>query len=284
MNSCYICNSTKFLKVDGIVRDLPNLNILKCNNCGLITLESFDHIDDTYYEFGGMREEDEYIQDLSNVQLDEDDKKRFNDLKDRIKDKDILDFGAGEGGFLSMCKEVANNVVGLEIDDRARKTIVNHYNIICYKQLKDIPVTTKFDFITLFHVIEHLKDPIDVIKKLSKHLNPNGKIILEFPNADDALLSLYKSDEFSKFTYWSCHLMLYNEDNIKKLLKKASLNCITKQIQRYPLSNHLYWLSNNKPGGHIIWNFLDTKILNKEYEKVLGANGSCDTLWVEASI
>jgi hypothetical protein len=45
-------------------------------------------------------------------------------------------------------------------------------------------------------------------------------------------------------------------------------------IQRYPLSNHLYWLSEGKPGGHNIFDFLDTK----EYENNLIKNNISDTL------
>jgi len=53
----------------------------------------------------------------------------------------------------------------------------------------------------------------------------------------------------------------------------------TKYIQRYPLSNHLYWLSNNKPGGHQKWgNFIDSPELTKAYESQLSSMGVTDTV------
>ena len=55
----------------------------------------------------------------------------------------------------------------------------------------------------MFHVIEHLKDPVNLLKKASHFLKDDSKIFLEIPNADDVLLSLYKSKDFSKFTYTS---------------------------------------------------------------------------------
>ena len=51
-----------------------------------------------------------------------------------------------------------------------------------------------------------------------------------------------------------------------------------EQFQRYPLSNHLYWLSHGKPGGHELWNFLNNKNLAKSYENELSKLGKCDTI------
>ncbi|EOG4053627.1 class I SAM-dependent methyltransferase [Campylobacter jejuni] len=40
-----------------------------------------------------------------------------------------------------------------------------------------------YDVITAFHVIEHLQDPVNILKKLSSKLKDNGKIIVEVANA-----------------------------------------------------------------------------------------------------
>lgn len=52
-----------------------------------------------------------------------------------------------------------------------------------------------------------------------------------------------------------------------------------KHIQRYPLSNHLYWLSKGKPAGHVKWgNFLDSEELSKAYENQLASLQATDTI------
>ncbi len=52
-----------------------------------------------------------------------------------------------------------------------------------------------------------------------------------------------------------------------------------KYIQRYSLSNHLYWLSNDKPGGHQKWgSFIDSPELTKAYEAQLSSIGATDTV------
>ena len=136
-----------------------------------------------------------------------------------------------------------------------------------------------YDLITAFHVIEHLPDPLQVLKSLAEKLSLNGQIIIEVPNSEDALLTLYDCDAFQHFTYWSQHLFLFNSNNLNLLARKAGLKVKAIQhIQRYPLSNHLHWLSKGMPGGHKAWSFIDSPELNNAYVNALAAIGKTDTL------
>lgn len=72
-------------------------------------------------------------------------------------------------------------------------------------------------------------------------LEKNGEIIVEVPNSDDALLTLYENKGFQNFTYWSEHLFLFSSKAIVNMVEQAGLKSNwVKHIQRYPLSNHLY--------------------------------------------
>ena len=48
--------------------------------------------------------------------------------------------------------------------------------------------------------------------------------------------------------------------------------------QRYPLSNHLYWLSQGKPNGHKIWDDFNDKVLDTHYSDQLKKLNLTDTL------
>ena len=134
-------------------------------------------------------------------------------------------------------------------------------------------------------VFEHLKDPLDVLKRFKPFLKTKGEIIIEVPNSDDALLSLFNSNSFSDFTYWSQHLFLFNESTLEDLIIKAGFKVnFIKQIQRYPLSNHLYWLSKNLPNGQNILTIFNNKSLIREYTKILEKEKICDTLLVSISL
>ncbi|WP_415578382.1 class I SAM-dependent methyltransferase, partial [Helicobacter burdigaliensis] len=140
--------------------------------------------------------------------------------------------------------------------------------------------------ITAFHVVEHLQDPIIILKELSACLKENGKMIIEVPNANDALLTIYKNKAFREFTYWSPHLYLYSLHTLRLLGEKADLKVeFVKCIQRYPLSNTLYWLSNGLPAGQKHWgNFIDNPILQNAYEQTLASLGTTDTLIAQFSL
>jgi 2-polyprenyl-3-methyl-5-hydroxy-6-metoxy-1,4-benzoquinol methylase len=136
-----------------------------------------------------------------------------------------------------------------------------------------------YDLITAFHVVEHLSDPRSILREFKDFLAPKGRIVIEVPSSSDALLTLYESEPFQHFTYWSQHLYLFNAKTLETLVQQSGLKVISiQQYQRYPLSNHLYWLSKGKPGGHKFWSFLDSSILQQAYADTLARIGQCDTL------
>ncbi|MEK7308506.1 MAG: class I SAM-dependent methyltransferase, partial [Nitrospirota bacterium] len=272
ISRCYLCGEKNFKMRQGKVRDNPSLKIAECTSCGLVFLSSFSHIKRGFYENSGMHEGkiniEQWLKETEN-----DDKRRFSYFKRLLMKKDVLDFGCGAGGFLALAKEVAANVVGVEPEISLKR----HFKKHSLKTFRNIDkVSGYFDVITLFHVLEHMPDPCDILKKLMKNLKKNGRIIIEVPSADDALLTLYENEAFSRFTYWSCHLFLFNVKTLAELARQAGLQVnYIKQIQRYPLSNHLHWLAKGKPGGHKTWNFLDSIELNNAYEKQLASIGAC---------
>jgi 2-polyprenyl-3-methyl-5-hydroxy-6-metoxy-1,4-benzoquinol methylase len=285
ITNCYLCKSTNFLKRQGVVRDNPDLNVLECTECKLVFLSDFNHINSSHYENSGMHGDTlisipEWLKDTES-----DDERRFQFIKIKAINKILLDFGCGVGGFLLKSKNITKLSVGIEPEMRLQN-FYKSQNLTVYKNLEELQKQKiKFDIITAFHVMEHLPDPILTLTHIKTSLKEDGEIILEVPNSDDALLTLYNSKEFSNFTYWSQHLYLFNQFNLSKLINKAGLkvNWI-RQVQRYSIANHLYWLSFGKPGGHKVWAFLDNQEIISAYENNLASLGICDTLIASASI
>ena len=134
----------------------------------------------------------------------------------------------------------------------------------------------------MFHVLEHIQDPVQQLKDLSVLLRTGGSIYIEVPNANDALLSIYNSDEFRKFNANEEHLYTFNSENLKCIAAKSGFDVgYVKQVQRYPLSNHLSWLQSGKPLGQLQYDFLNDPELKDAYSSVLSKAGSCDTLFAK---
>jgi 2-polyprenyl-3-methyl-5-hydroxy-6-metoxy-1,4-benzoquinol methylase len=281
MNSCYLCNSKRYTLRDGSVRDDPEIKVLECEECGLVYLSSLNHIENDHYENSGMH--DGETPDI-NTWLKEtatDDERRYQFLKEKMVNSTVLDFGCGAGGFLDRAGKTASKVAGVELE-AALQSSFNKRELSVYPSLQNaIDNSEKYNLITAFHVVEHLSDPVSILQNLSQLLGGRGEIIVEVPSSNDALLTLYNNEPFQNFTYWSQHLFLFNTTTIQMLIKKAGLKLNwTKHIQRYSLSNHLYWLAKGKPGGHKEWYFMESVELNRQYENQLATLGMTDTIMV----
>ena len=56
-----------------------------------------------------------------------------------------------------------------------------------------------FDTILMFHVLEHLDDPVKTLKEIRRILKPNGKLIISTPDFDCAMARKYgNSGEIGK--------------------------------------------------------------------------------------
>lgn len=280
-NKCYLCGSEQSKIIHKGVRGNSNIDVLKCSDCGLVRLSEFILNSDEYYEESGMRagETEANLKEIRTTALT-DDRRRFDFISRMIENKNYLDFGCGAGGVLLQARDIAKSVYGIELE-KAMVTALRKDGINCYASIEQAyqELQGKIDVISLFHVLEHLEDPLYFLKQLETMLSDEGIMIIEIPNADDALLSLYNNDNFADFTYWESHLYLYNNSTFKRLMKKAKLKIrFLGQIQRYPLSNALYWLAKGKPGGHKEWSMLSNDRLDIEYENTLAKLGIADTI------
>lgn len=279
---CYLCNGSALAERKGAVRDDPTLRILECSACGLVMLSSAQHIHTAHYADSGMHGDSapsirEWLR-----QSEPDDQRRFEMLATAMVSRRVLDFGCGAGGFVRKAAAIAAQAAGVEIERRVREFWCEELTIC--PDLRE--AGRGYDLVTAFHVVEHLPDPRAMLKELASHLASGGRLVIEVPSSDDALLTLYDNGAFQRFTYWSQHLYLFNAETLRRLAEQAGLRVVAiQQFQRYSLANHLYWLSRGQPGGHQHWPFLDTPELTRAYAAALAAVGRCDTIiaHVEAS-
>ncbi len=207
----------------------------------------------------------------------EDDNRRAIQFEKNLKNKDILDFGCGWGGFLNNIKNF-KSLSGVEL----RKECINYI----HKNLNKISISDnlnffeeKFDIITMFHVLEHIPYQTETLKVLKSKLKKKGKIIIEVPHAEDFLILQDELKEFKNFTFWSQHLILHTYKSLKSILLKSGFKNINIQYyQRYNFSNHLGWFLKRKPGGHNFYKEIASDSLNLSYCENLKKIGQTDTL------
>ena len=279
---CYLCGSSDYFVREGSCRDNLSLKIYECNECGLVFLSDFSHIEDSFYEENGQSQSNEKINISNTISCIYTDR-RFTNFSSKFRNKKILDFGCGKGNFLKKLKNenISKELYSLEINESYRKSLEKDF--IHYSSIEEIE-DNSLDCITMFHVLEHLPDPLSILNNLYLKLKKGGSLLIEVPNCNDILLKKYNNKAFKNFTYWSCHLFLFNSVTIRSLINRTKFNVnYIEYYQRYSLSNHLYWLAEGKPGGHEIYSFLDDNDLNELYAKKLSLIGQTDTVIAEIS-
>jgi 2-polyprenyl-3-methyl-5-hydroxy-6-metoxy-1,4-benzoquinol methylase len=244
-----------------------------------VQLSSFDHIGEAFYRDSHMHDDQACDEELVRSVGLEDAARRFHMFSEDIFGKRVLDIGCGDGQFLALAKTVASVAVGCEPD----KQWAAHHKKLDINVVSDVSLLgeqARFDVITMFHVLEHIPEPLLFLAGAKARLaGGGGVLIVEVPSANDALLTLYENRVFSEFTYWSCHLYLHTPETLQMLMEKAGFRTVElRQYQRYPLANHLYWLARGRPGGQKIWTELDDPTLNAAYARVLAEQGKCDTI------
>jgi SAM-dependent methyltransferase len=103
---------------------------------------------------------------------------RINQLY-REKNAKLLDIGCGEGTFLSYARKNGWRVTGTELNPtRARDAGLN-----VQQNLAEIMAEAPFDCITLWHSLEHMRDPSLILQQAHALLAEKGLLFIAVPNA-----------------------------------------------------------------------------------------------------
>jgi SAM-dependent methyltransferase len=273
-----ISSENSFIPFHSSTRDRKDIAVLRCSRSGVITLSRTDHMDITYYEkLDSIGEFTTEQREQAIEEFRKDDERRARFILPFVTNKRWIDVGTETGGILRLLRSAALEAIGVEPKNDARE-LVSKDGFKTYPLLKDVE-RTDIDVITLFHVFEHLTQPLEVLKEAFAVLSPGGRLVLEVPHANDILINLLDLKSFKDFTFWSEHLILHTRNSLRRFVDVAGFtDIVITGIQRYPLSNHLYWLRKQAPGGHKLWSMLDTPELTSSYESMLQGIDQTDTL------
>jgi len=190
----------------GVSSRLVDISLYVCNECGYIQLQDLSE-----------REISEiYGDEVYNIENPLQNRKRYglitDDDQNKFNDARVLEVGGGRNSFLDLLPSNAEKWVSdFDVNDDVLKSadgalIGDFIDVDC----RDI----LFDYIFLFHVLEHFNYPDLALRKIRNLLNSNGKLVLEVPNfAHEVLYIPY-------YTLFHMHVSLFTEDSLMLILKK----------------------------------------------------------------
>ena len=161
-----------------------------------------------------------------------------------------MDFGSGHGGFLEQAQGRIKDICGYEVSQRTCESH-NQAGWRCYQFLTDVPVDR--EVILLFHVLEHIPDSQQFLEQLQDNFPQAKTFVIEVPNNDEVLNSLFENKAYRKNHYSSEHLFYFNPQTLRNIVESSKMEIqVETQLQRYTLANHFGWLKNQERGGQDI--------------------------------
>ncbi|MEW6040507.1 MAG: methyltransferase domain-containing protein [Elusimicrobiota bacterium] len=160
---------------------------------------------------------------------------RYRFAKELVNGKKVLDLACGEGYGSNMLAEVAESVVGIDIDEMSIKHAVLKYvkgNLKFIKgSITEIPVKGEkiFDVIICFEALEHIEEHYELMKEIKRLLKDDGIFIVSTPNK-----FIYSVQPNYKNPF---HLKELYFDEFKNLLLSNFKNVFIYGQKIYPVSN-----------------------------------------------
>lgn len=262
------------------VRDRSDVEVWRCERSGVILLDRIDQIGTDYYpEQEGLTYWDPKGRAQGLVATREDDMRRARQLSDHVAGRSYVDIGTGLGGVLDLVRPIAAKVAAVEPQAEAA-SMLRELGYAVHASAEELSGSgERFDLASLFHVFEHMTRPLKELQAIHALLVPGGKVVVEVPHAGDALITRYACMPFRNFTFWSEHLVLHTRVSLSRYLELAGFRDVqVSGIQRYPLANHLFWLSQGAPGGQARWPDLRSGPVEEAYAALLDKADLTDTL------
>lgn len=133
----------------------------------------------------------------------------------------LLEIGCGYGYLLDEARPYFDTRIGTELSSLAAEKAQANADHVYTGTIDNIPLGMSFDCIIATHVIEHVYDPKEFIKRLYSHLKPNGRVIIAAPNMRSPLRYIM-GHHWPSFKIPE-HILYFDKKSLTFLMKEAGL-------------------------------------------------------------
>lgn len=278
---CNVCRSNHIQTVD------PGFNFCRCESCGYVfdnPRPSFAEIS-AFYSQAGKYEAWLKEERARNMLW----KRRLKKLMQSGARKRLLDIGAGYGQFLHHARPFFTEVIGTEVSESAVALAKVKYGLtLLAGQIDDLNLPPQsFDVITLFHVLEHVPNPRNLVERCHAILRPQGILVIAVPNDVMAWTSKIKKigknlgvKGFQKFSpklgisragaSREIHLSHFTPPVLRQLLENSGLHITEELLDPYYVSSGIRLFLDN--AYYAVHRFLHATLKINRY----------DTIWMVA--
>lgn len=136
----------------------------------------------------------------------------------------VLDLGCGTGEFLGHLKAHGYLCTGVEPSLRAREQAIRNHALEVLPDIANVPALEQFHIITLWHVLEHVHDPKEELRRIHARICSGGVIIIAVPDRDSWDAQFYRA-------HWAAydvprHLSHFRRQDVRRLLSEQGFDLL----------------------------------------------------------
>ncbi|MDK9699185.1 MAG: class I SAM-dependent methyltransferase [bacterium] len=183
LEQCPLCQSDRLVTID------RKCCLQRCKTCGFLFLSPRPTAAELLAFYSQPTKSDEWM--VNEMGRDDLWMRRLTKLHRIRRGGSLLDIGTGIGQFLHYAQNFFSPVAGTEVSDAAIRIARRKYGFTIHKgEVTEIDWgEQRFDVITLFQVLEHVSDPLQIILKCYELLHEDGVLIISVPNELQSLKS-----------------------------------------------------------------------------------------------
>jgi len=180
----------------------------------------------------------------------------------------ILDIGCSSGLFLSVAIDNGFDGFGVEPNEsEAEYARLNGIKIIG-STVTELDRSLVFDVISLWDVLEHIKDPVGYVNSLKAILRPGGHIFVQVPTSDSLAARIWRSN-CNMFDGVE-HLTLFSKYSLDLAFTSAGYALVSFQTvisETYAINNFLSYANDpylNNSVDPLVESILDPAMIESE--------------------
>jgi SAM-dependent methyltransferase len=153
----------------------------------------------------------------------------------------VLDVGCGDGHVLRQIQEAFSfplALEGLEFSDHAIEAAERAGFKVYRGRIEDAPLPSdSFDLIIMNQLIEHVREPREVLERIGRALKPGGHVFIETPNIDSFDARLFRRRYWGGY-HLPRHFHLFDTRSLARLVDQVGL----ERVLHRPLVCPQFWV------------------------------------------
>jgi SAM-dependent methyltransferase len=139
----------------------------------------------------------------------------------------LLELGPGGGFFLDTARRAGFDPIGVEPSPELAARAASKFELeVECGFLDEVELSRdEFDLIGMFHVFEHVEDPVDLLKQLGGLLGEDGLLAMEVPNIASAMAQR-RADQWAAVQPVELHVSHFTPESLAVVVGRAGLEIV----------------------------------------------------------